>query len=144
MGRGLQGHVLSDGKSTAGGDGSPGTAGYTGQPELRGEDYWLHIWSFGTSPYGLNLPERVLWSLTPREFSALKAEWAEYREFQARQVAGIQATMSNAWFKRSDGQHFVADDFMPGGRKPQSVEEKRAVIRSMLTRAAQKFAEGVN
>lgn len=89
------------------------------------------MWAFGTSPYGLALEPEVLWSLSPREYDALKEQWQKSRDEQRQMYAEVQATLHNAWLRGKDQPAFIAVDFL-GGRPPQTAEEKAAVFSSLL------------
>lgn len=55
--------------------------------------------------------------------------------------AAIQATLHNAHFKhpRGESEHFQMVDFMPGGRPPQTAEEKAAIFSTMMEAARESF-----
>ena len=81
----------------------------------------MRLWAFGTSPYGLALSEKRLWTLSPREFEALRAQWARH-----------QAILHNGALHRKDGQmwepaHFGAT--MSGPR--QTWQEQLAVMQAL-------------
>ena len=77
----------------------------------------MRLWAFGTSPYGLGLSSAALWSLTPREFEALREIWSSARRHLDMRFAELQSTLHNAWFKRDDGP-FGAEEFMPSFKPP--------------------------
>ncbi len=96
------------GASVGGNDRGADTVGLT-------TDEWLNIWAFGVSPYGLGLSEGRLWTMTPREFIALKRVWA-VRE----------AAFHNAHFRPADDVPFLPEDFIsPAAR----VERKAKMLR---------------
>lgn len=47
--------------------------------------------------------------------------------------AGIQATLHNAHFRRKGQRAFRAEDFLPRAKVAQTVEQKKSVLRMMLT-----------
>ena len=129
MGRGLRRHFAGPAKCSAAGR-SPSIGGNSrGETELTySTDEWLDIWAFGTSPYGLGLTEGRLWTMTPREFIALKRVWG-MRE----------ALFYNAHFRGADEPAYIAEDFIdPIGR----LERKAAMLRDKadLARANARLA----
>ena len=72
--------------------------------------------------------------LTPREFETLSAAHETALSRHQAMYAGLQATLHNAHFKHPDGDgaRFSMEDFMSGGRKPQTAEDKVAAFKSML------------
>lgn len=100
----------------------------------------MGLWAFGTSPYGLSLAPWDFWCLTPREFAALRKQYERDRDLTLQIHACLQATLHNAHFRGSQHpQAFRAEDFMPGGRKPQTVEEKKALIGAQMEMIAARF-----
>lgn len=83
------------------------------------------MWAFGTSPHGLGLPGRTLWSLEVREYDALKAVWQDARDFQTGLVSALRADLHNTGF-RDFGQTFEPGDFDP--RKAAAVEDRVAEL----------------
>lgn len=57
--------------------------------------------------------------------------------------AGVQATLHNAHFKHPDGEgaRWSMEDFLPGGRKPQSAEDKVAAFKAMIEGRRSKIAD---
>lgn len=107
----------SRGKSTAGG-GAPDAAGSCAG--VDSVDYWLDIWAFGTSPYGLGLTPERLWGLCHREYSALQKQWERARSDQLSIMAALRADLHNTAGKTFK-HNFKPQDFMPGA-SPDSIE----------------------
>ena len=107
---------------TASGDGS-GAAGDRddGASELT-EEYWLDLWAFGTSPYGLGLTEDKLWGLCPVEYLALKEQWKRSQEQSIHLLAVLRADIYNTAGKTYD-RTFEPKDFLPEA-KDQSLEAR--------------------
>lgn len=55
--------------------------------------------------------------------------------------ASLQATLHNAHFKhpRGESEHFQMADFMPGGRPPQTAEEKAAIFSAQMMAIKESF-----
>jgi hypothetical protein len=72
--------------------------------------------------------------MTPREYEALKAIHEGHTLKTAAMYAALQATLHNANFKHPDGEsaRWSMEDFMEGGRKPQSGEDKAAMFGAMM------------
>jgi hypothetical protein len=120
MGRG--GKSSGGAAGEAGGGASDGIAG-----QLGGEEFWLKLWAFGTSPYGLGLPEFDFWLLTPREYAALKAEW--------NRAHGIAPPLTKEQQANLDfNKKWIADQQIKALRK---IDEKRKARASGL-RAVQR------
>lgn len=51
-----------------------------------------------------------------------------------RMYASLMATLHNAHFKhpRGESERFLMDDFLPGGRPPQTAEEKAALFSATM------------
>ena len=90
------------------------------------------MWAFGISRDGLGLTEATLWSLTPREFSALRQVWLDGIERQNYLHASIQATLYNAHFD-SDGTPWTPEDLLGKGnraeRKSKALADKWMALR---------------
>ena len=108
------GHLAGRGKSAAGGEpGAERDGDSTGPIAELSEEYWLDLWAFGTSPYGLGLTAETLWGLCDREFRALSRQWERAREYQMTLVAAMRADLFNTSAKGYD-RTFEARDFLPG------------------------------
>ena len=76
-----------------------------------------------------------LWSLSPREYNALRKVYEQSRDHTTSMYASLQATLHNAWFQ---GRKFTAADFMPGlaqGGNPlrsQSAADQKMMIEAMF------------
>ncbi len=83
----------------------------------------METWAFGTSPHGLGLPEKRLWSLTPRQHKALCKVWRMNREFDSMAIAALRADIHNSseMLQRQDKRRWTPQDFgAPGDGKTQS------------------------
>lgn len=121
----------------------------------------MDAWAFAVSPHGLGLTGAQFWALTPREFYALREVWEDVKERDIALSAGLQAAVYNAigGGKKGGGQ-FVPTDFYHPRRKygnssthpvsefppadpldphggQQTVEQKKWMIRSILSEAAE-------
>lgn len=106
------------GAGSSGGARSGDGAGAGGLEDGDRDAYWLEIWAYGTSPYGLGLDEETLWSLTPREFEALKRQHERSHVPAMWMHAAIQATLHNAHFRGENQPAFQASQFMPPEFRP--------------------------
>lgn len=120
----------------------------------------MDSWAFAVSPHGLGLTGEQFWALTPREFYALREVWEDVKERDIALSSGVQAAVYNAigGGKRGGGQFQPTDFYRPrrtrhpahqqrAGALPadpldphggqQSVEEKKWMIRSILSEAAE-------
>lgn len=75
-----------------------------------------------------------MWTVTVREYEALRKVHESAATRIHSMYAALQATLHNAHFKHPQGDsvRFQVDDFMPGGRKPQSAEEKAAIFSAQM------------
>lgn len=84
------------------------------------------------SPYGLALAEDYLWSLTPREYEALRKEWTSHREHSDRHFATMQAMYYNMHFRGPQDAAWLPEDFLGTGdrtaRQAQAQVDKMAVV----------------
>lgn len=121
----------------------------------------MDAWAFAVSPHGLGLTGAQFWNLTPREFYALRDVWEDVKERDIVLSASLQAAVYNAigGGKKGGGQFHATDFYRPrrksgnsregriSGLPPadpldphggqQTVEEKRWMIRSILSEAAE-------
>jgi hypothetical protein len=92
----------------------------------------------------LALTAAALWSLTPREYSALRKVWSLNREHLELRFAEIQATLHN--IHRDRDKHpaaFQPREFMPGAK--DTPEDPRAKGIAMMERIkAQAIAFNIN
>ncbi len=86
------------------------------------------MWAFGTSAHGLALDAAYLWTLTPREFWALRQVWREGIERQSYSFAALQATLYNAHFE-TDGLPYTPEDMMGTGNRAL---RKRDMMRDQI------------
>ena len=83
-----------------------------------GEAYWLELWAYGTSPYGLGLTEAAFWGLGFREFDALRKQHRKHLERWALE----QAMTANIW-RKPDTPPFAPSDFLDAGARDRNVAE---------------------
>ena len=105
------------------------------------EAHLLEYWAYGTSPYGLGLDERKVWTISIREYNALKKVHQDHVLRTHAMYAGLMATLHNAHFKhpRGESERFQMADFMPGGRAPQTAEEKAAIFSAQMEAVKESF-----
>ena len=82
-----------------------------------------------------------VWCITQKEYNALKAVHEASVMRTHSMYAALQATLHNAHFKhpRGESERFQMADFMPGGRPPQTAEEKAALFSAMMQQAKEAF-----
>ena len=91
---------------------------------------WLTAWAFGR--YDLGLTEEEFWSLTPREFVALKERHEEAQEWEDYRAGVVACTIVNM-LKAKSSKTYKPEDFMPTRRrKKQTPEEMLAVVENYM------------
>ena len=120
----------------AGGEGERTAAGNSSRPVSR-EEYWLDLWAFSTSPYGLALSTRQFWRLTFRTFEALKRQWENHRQHSLDLYAGIQTTLHAERFKKRGGGAWEPRDFIGKPKPPKPLVERKGEISEMIRAAAE-------
>lgn len=86
-----------------------------------------------------------MWSLTPREYAALKRQHRDSLAPWLSMHAAIQATLHNAHFQKDGGGRWSQNDFMPKQLEATQVEPeptwKRTmmILREQFTAARDKF-----
>ena len=83
------------------------------------------MWAFGTSPTGLALSETDLWSLTPREYAALRDQWFKMQENSRGLVAILQATLCNIHRGENEVPFIPADFLGTGNRAERKAEQMK-------------------
>lgn len=73
----------------------------------------MRLWALGTSPYGLGLTSEAFWSLTWREFDALKEVYDAPIERWAVEVS----MFANAHFRDGNAAAWEPDDFLGKGKR---------------------------
>jgi hypothetical protein len=84
----------------------------------------LRIWAFGTSRSGLGLDADTLWSLTPREYAALRDIWKEGLDRERAMHAEIIATMFNVGYL-TDGVPWTAEDFLGKSTREDRIKQQK-------------------
>lgn len=69
--------------------------------------------AFGTSPCGLGMAKRELWSLTPRQYVARRKVWEDSRDLELTKFAQLRADIHNSseMLQRKDKRRWEAADF---------------------------------
>lgn len=107
------------GAAAAPSDGHTGTGASPDQ--LKGEQFWLDLWAYGRSPYGLGLAESEFWGLGFREFDALRREHRKHLRRWALELS----LHANIW-RKADSAPFTPEDFLdPASREKRLAEHTR-------------------
>lgn len=80
------------------------------------------MWAFATSAAGLGLSEARFWSMTMREYRAIKAVWKRVDDRPEELAARILAVLHNAHFQ-TDGVPWMPADFMGEEGRSKRVAE---------------------
>lgn len=86
------------------------------------------MWAIGR--YDLRLTSEEFWSLSLRETFLLIDRWDAAEQRQDRRAAIAPCILANV-HRGKDQKPYKIEDFMPGGRKKQTVEDHMALLEAV-------------